>query len=334
MPGRFKTAKGWSPATISRILDSDKYVGRWIWNRTESRRDPRTGKRRRFEKPQSEWITHEDEDLRIVPSDLWETVRERRKKVKQSWPGGNGKHWFSAEQGSRQAHFPTHLLSGTMKCGACGAAIAQVSGKAGGYYGCLGAAKGACDNKMLVRRKLAENVIVDAIRERISDPDQIHYVLERVEEEVKKLRSDMPETIRLKEAELSAEERRLANFLDFIGEGRGSQALGQALAETERKVEALREDVDGLRASREKVFRAPPVEWIRDRVSKLKEVLEARTARAALLLRELLGPVTLEAVAVDVGRPYYRAVTSIDALALIETRPRGRSCGGRFEFFA
>lgn len=58
----------------------------------------------------------------------------------------------------------------------------------------------------------------------------------------------------VEETELSAEERRLANFLDFIYEGRGSQALGQALAETERKVEALREDVDGLRASREKVF--------------------------------------------------------------------------------
>jgi hypothetical protein len=163
----------------------------------------RTGKRRRFDKPESEWITHEDEDLRIVPSELWETVRERRKKVKRSWPGGKGKRGFSAEQGSRQAHFPTHLLSGTMKCGACGAAIAQVSGKAGGYYGCLGAAKGACDNKMLVKRKLAETVIVDAVRERISDPEQIRFVLERVEEEVKRLRSDMPETIRLKEAELS-----------------------------------------------------------------------------------------------------------------------------------
>ena len=321
VPGRFKSAKGWSPATISRILDSEKYVGHWIWNRTESRRDPRTGKRRRFEKPESEWITREDEDLRIVPPELWETVRERRRKVKRSWPGGKGKRGFSAEQGSRQAHFPTHLLSGTMKCGACGAAIAQVSGKAGGYYGCLGATKGACDNKMLVKRKLAEQVIVAAIRERINDPEQIRYVLERVEEEVRKLRSDMPATIRLKEAELSAEERRLANFLDFIGEGRGSQALGQALAETERKVEALREEVYGLRVSREKVFRAPPVEWIRDRVSKLQEVLEARTARSALLLRELLGPVTLEAVAVDVGRPYYRAVTSIDALALIETPP-------------
>ncbi len=38
LPGSIRTAKGWSPATISRILDNEKYVGRWIWKRTESRR--------------------------------------------------------------------------------------------------------------------------------------------------------------------------------------------------------------------------------------------------------------------------------------------------------
>ena len=328
VPGRFKTAKGWSPATVSRVLDSKKYIGRWVWNRTESRRDPRTGRRRRFEKPESEWVVHEDARLRIVPDALWETVRERRCETRRTWPGGKDKRGFSAEQGSRQTHFPTHLLSGGMACGACGAAIAQVSGKAGGYYGCLRAAKGACDNKLLVKRKLAEKVIVDAIGERISDPEQIRYVLERVEEEVAKLRSDIPETIRLKEAELASEERRLANFLNFIGEGRGSRALGKALTETERRVDVLREELDALRRSRDKVFRAPPVEWIRERMTKLQTILEHRTPRSALLLRELLGPIRLKPTSPDIGRPYYRALTSIDALALMETPPEGGPAEG------
>jgi hypothetical protein len=95
----------------------------------------------------------------------------------RTWPGGgNGKRGVSHEQGSRQAHFPTHLLSGSMVCGCCGAAIAQVSGKSGGYYGCLAATKGACENKTLVRRTLAEKIIVEAVRDKISDPDQIAYV--------------------------------------------------------------------------------------------------------------------------------------------------------------
>jgi len=329
VPGRMRAAKGWSPATVSRLLDNEKYVGRWVWNKTESRRDPRTGRRRRFTKPESEWVVQEDESLRIVPKALWEQVRARRQEVRRSWPGGKGRRGFSSEQGGRERYFPTHLLSGSMVCGRCGATIAQVSGKAGGYYGCLGAAKGACENKMLVQRKLAEKIILEAVRDRLNRTEHIQYLLERVEEEVVRLYAHIPETVRVKETELGAEERRLANFVDFIGEGRGSQALGKALAETERRVEALREELDGLRRGREKVFQAPPAEWIEERLVGMQEVLERRTDRSGVLLRSLLGQIRLEPAQGEIGRPYYVARTSLDALALLAPPPgQGDPDGG------
>jgi site-specific DNA recombinase len=332
VPGSIRSVKGWSPATISRILDNEKYVGRWVWNKTESRRDPRTGRRRRFEKPESEWVINEDEELRIVPKQLWEAAREQRKAMHRTWPGGNGKRGFSKDQGSRQAHFPTHLLAGAMVCASCGATIAQVSGKSGGYYGCLAATKGACDNKTLVRRTLAEKVILGAVRERIEDPEHIAYVLGRVEEEIAKLRSDLPDTLKLKEAELTAEQRRLANFVDFIGEGRGSQALAKALVETERRVDQLADEVHARRRSREKIFRPPPVEWIKDRMNNIQQVLEQRTARSAQTLRNLLGPIRLELVTSEIGRPFYRALTN-PRRRRPHRRTAPRNCGGRFEFF-
>jgi len=329
VPGRIRSSKGWSPATVSRLLDNEKYAGRWVWNKSESRRDPRTGRRRRFAKPESEWVVQEDESLRIVPQNLWEQVRARRQEVRRSWPGGKGHGGFAKAQGSREKHFPTHLLSGTMSCGKCGAAIAEVSGKGGGYYGCLGAAKGACDNKMLVRRRLAETKILKTVEEKLSEPERIRYVLERVEEGVRKLYSHIPETIHLKETELSAEERRLANFVDFIGEGRGSQALAKALVETERRVEALREELDGLRRSSEKIFQAPPVEWIEERLTQLKDLLERRTVQSALILRRLLGQIRLEPTRGDIGRPYYLARTTLNSLVLMEpfTEPYGSETG-------
>ena len=58
-PGRVRSSKGWSPATVSRILDNPKYAGRWIWNKTGTRRDPKTGRRRSYVKPESEWIISE-----------------------------------------------------------------------------------------------------------------------------------------------------------------------------------------------------------------------------------------------------------------------------------
>jgi len=168
-------------------------------------------------KPESDWVVQEDESLRIVPKVLWDQVRSRRQEVRRSWPGGKGRRGFSREQGGRERHFPTHLLWGSMVCGRCGATIAQVSGKPGGYYGCLGAAKGACDNKMLVHRRLAETVILKAVREQLDQAEHIRYLLDRVEAEVAKLYAHIPETVRSKEAELDAQGRRLANFVDFIG---------------------------------------------------------------------------------------------------------------------
>ena len=123
---------------------------------------------------------------------------------------------------------------------------------------------------------------------------------------------------------MSAEQRRLANFVDCIGEGRGSQALAKALVETERRVGALTEEVDSLRRSHEKIFRPPPIEWIRERMRNVQSVLEQRTARSAQMLRNLLGPIKLELQTPDIARPFYCAVTTPDAVALIDEPPPGR----------
>jgi len=171
-------------------------------------------------------------------------------------------------------------------------------------------------------------VILEAVQDQISDPEHIAHVLQRVEEEIAKQRADLPDTRKLKKAELGAEQRRLSNFVDFIGEGRGSQALAKALVETERRVAAPTEEVDALQSSHAKIFRPPPIEWIRERMSNVQSVLEQRTARSAQMLRDLLGPIRLELQTPDIGRPLYRAVTTLDALALIDEPPPAGAEGG------
>ena len=218
-------------------------------------------------------------------------------------------------------HYPTELLSGAMKCAACGGSISKVSGKSGGYYGCLAAAKGNCENHVLVRRTLAEKVVLSAVRERLADAEAIRYLLERVEAELHRIASGVPEDLRLKEAAFDREERRMANFVDFVADGRGSRALGEAIAETERKIAALRTEVEILKRGREVAFTAPPVAWIESRVEKLREVLEARTEKSALLLRRLLGPIRLSPEETPAGRRYLRAETTLKTLPLIEIEP-------------
>jgi len=57
--------------------------------------------------------------------------------------------------------------------------------------------------------------------------------------------------------------------------------------------------------------------WIEERGATLREVLERRTERSALL-RRLLGRIRLELVKPDIGRRYYRAVSRLQPLGRLE----------------
>ena len=41
IPGRNKVKQKWASSTVGRILGNKKIVGKWIWNKPESRRDPK-----------------------------------------------------------------------------------------------------------------------------------------------------------------------------------------------------------------------------------------------------------------------------------------------------
>jgi hypothetical protein len=84
--GRRKFRRGWSPSTISRILKNEKYIGQWTWNRSETRRDPRTGRKRKFPKPESAWHVSQNEELRIVSQEIWDRAAARWKEIDHSWP--------------------------------------------------------------------------------------------------------------------------------------------------------------------------------------------------------------------------------------------------------
>src|SRR5262249_18824257 len=157
----------------------------------------------------------------------WDRAVQRWREIEHTWPR-RGQRGYAARQRSYVQTHPTHLLSGSLRCGICGGAMGQVSGKGSGYYGCLRAARRACSNQLLVPRRLAERRLLTAIQERLT-LSEVHYVLGRVEEAVRQLLGDLPEEIKLRRAALAEEERRVANFIEFIGDGKATQALFQAL---------------------------------------------------------------------------------------------------------
>jgi hypothetical protein len=79
----------------------------------------------------------------------------------------------------------------------------------------------------------------------------------------------------------------------------------------ESRAKELAADLIVLKASKEKIFKAPPIEWIAERVASIQEVLERRVEKSALTLRKLLGKIRLEPVKPDIGKPCLRATTSL-----------------------
>ena len=101
------------------------------------------------------------------------------------------------------------------------------------------------------------------------------------------------------------------NFVSYIARGRSSEAVGRALEAAENRAKELAADLIALKASKEKIFKAPPIEWIAERVASIQEVLERRVEKSALTLRKLLGKIRLEPVKPDIGKPCLRATTSL-----------------------
>ena len=136
---------------------------------------------------------------------------------------------------------------------------------------------------------MVEKIVINEVRWLISSPDLIRHLLEKVESEISDLYSDIPESSRRKAYELRVEKRRLTNYIKFIGEGNASRTLNHVLQESEKKVDALQTEIDGMFQARNKVFQAPSIKWIENRISEFDELLQLNTSESAIALRKLLG---------------------------------------------
>jgi hypothetical protein len=85
---------------------------------------------------------------------------------------------------------------------------------------------------------------------------------------------------------------------------KGTRALGEALSAAEQKAASLRAELQAYEASAQSLFKSPPIEWVAERLSTVKQVLEAEPTTSALTVRRVLEPVRLIPVAPQVGRSY------------------------------
>ena len=101
--GICKYSKLWTYATVKNILNDTVYLGIVTQNRTGTRsyKD-----KTMIQKPEMEWICHEDAHEAIIDRELWETVQEKNRAVKQ-------------QAANHAAPLPA-LFTGKLVCADCG----------------------------------------------------------------------------------------------------------------------------------------------------------------------------------------------------------------------
>ena len=133
---------GWAPTAIREMLSNPIYRGERIWNRSQFVKDHETGKRRRFERPESEWVRQEDEAWRIVSDELWQAAQSARgRRNERHLRDAQGRIRRSATgAGARRKR----LLAGFLECGECGGSFHALTP---GVWGCSWHRnRGTCDN--------------------------------------------------------------------------------------------------------------------------------------------------------------------------------------------
>ena len=256
------------------MLNKELYIGRYVWNRSKWIKNPDTGKRERFIRPENEWQSVARPELRIVQDEQWQVVRDRMSSPRR----------IGGRRG--RGGVPTTLLGGIMRCGYCGGSVVKVNAR---DYACTahkdrGAA--VCAG-IGARRADVDRVVVEHVRDVLTAPDVIAWIEREALQRASELVRDSLVPDRACEERLDREIERLTDAVAEMG-------LSAALAERLRKTEAER---DALKRARTRANVAPLPSAIRVRVHALVTGLDvalgADVARARDALRALLGDVQL-----------------------------------------
>jgi site-specific DNA recombinase len=317
-----KTRATWCPTAIRAILRNSIYAGKQVWNRSRFVKRPGTNKRVARPRPQSEWITAERPELRIVPEDLWQRVQERQRLVKEIYGrAGAGIHKASSSE---------YLLTGLLKCDLCGANLIIVAGKGRKtkrkYYGCSQRFnRGACSNSLTIRQDVLERNFFAGLQRTVLTDEVISYTTKEVTRRIHR-RQALVSTNSTKTLDRRRDlERELERLVMAIAKTGHSDAVIQAVAHRQRELDQLTQELTPASGTSIELRPANIREFVTRRVSDLLGLLSVDTSRARAELVKHTREIRMIPEKGDDGRSYYVAAGGWD---LMGGRLLWNGCGG------
>ena len=295
--------RGWAHSSVVALIDSEKYAGKWLWNRSRWFKDAVTGRRRYQRRPELEWTKRDVPELAIVQPATWASAQARRAVSRTKFPR------FAAQpgKGSLRGVPVKYLLSGLLICSSCGGSISIIGGRKkktalgdlASYftYACVSHSKKGqsfCANRRTFSRLKIERTILTGVRREVLHPDAFSALLARMRKTIAEQTSKGRGRERL--AELDRERARLNEELNRLTElfaqtGSSAATVAAAISSREKRLGVLAHEQQALLAAPTSEATLPDAEDLRGYLDELGANLEAGQERARRFLEKHVGKI-------------------------------------------
>ena len=228
--------RAWNASTINGnaargtgILQNELYAGRIVWNKVRMVKDPETGRRVSRANAATERQAVDAPHLAIVEPDTFAAAQARRS-VRAAVP-------------RQHRRPPKRLLSGLLKCGACGAGMSlhgkDKTGKS--RIRCSASIEsGTCSHSRKYYVEAIEELTVRGLREELRDPRLIAEYVAEYRAERKRLAGDAVNRRNKISTRAGEVAREIDRLVDAIATGSApAAAVGKRLAALEEEQRAL-----------------------------------------------------------------------------------------------
>jgi site-specific DNA recombinase len=280
--GSSPRGKGWAPTAIREILRNPIYRGERIWNRSYWVKDHESAKRRRFERPESEWVRQQDEAWRIVSDELWEAAQATRgRRNERHDRDGRGRIQRTSIGGASSRK---RLLSGFLQCGECGGSFHELTQR---HWGCSwhrNRGTASCSNAIRVPVARLESAVLKAIRAALDEEVAEHALRVALEELQKRIDATQPTKL---EAELQQLDTKIERALDLAIELGDLAAAKDRLGSLRTERVRVARDLAQARTNLPTLEELMPV--VRAKLEEIEQTLLADVAQGRMALGALLG---------------------------------------------
>lgn len=226
------------------ILRNPIYAGELVWGRIRETKNRKTGKVMRREAPSDEIVRKPSPHLRIIDPETWSAIQARlTERRAQVLAAGN----------ASACNAPRRLLTGLIRCGACGGAMHTTGGER--RFRCVARmSKGAegCINARTVPPEWLEAYVLDEVRRDLLHPDVIEAFVREYHEGQRKRGANAGAERAAIERELAETKRRAGRLVDQVADGiLKGPTIAAKLAEMETRIATLETSLNTLKRSAE-----------------------------------------------------------------------------------